>query len=103
MQSEILHSRRSVPPLVYIVLAQATRRWTENDITDAIFDEQIRRITREELVPKGLILLVRKLPLGHTQFIIKEKATGVVCDTKNFDANGDLVPHSSDLLEAVSV
>ena len=38
--------------------------------------EQIRRITREELEPKSLTLLVRESPADRTRFIIKECRTG---------------------------
>ena len=103
MQSEIFRRLRSVPPLVHIVLTQATRQRMGGEITDAIFDEQIRLITREELEPKGLTLLVRDLRGGRTRFIIKEKATGAVCDMQDFDAHGVLEPDSPDLAETSSV
>jgi len=100
MSNELLRRLPSVPPLVHIVLTQAVRRRSESEITDAIFDEQIRRLIREELVPKGFALSVQKLPRGRTCLTITETSTGLVCDLKNFDAHGVLEPDSADPVEA---
>lgn len=100
MHSAIFHRLRSVPPLVHIVLAQASRQRVAGGITAAIFDEQIRRLTREELEPRRLTLLTRELPGGRTRFIIKEKATRAVCDMLTFDADGVLETDSAELVES---
>lgn len=100
MKSEIFHRLRSVPPLVYIVITQATRRRVEGAITDAVFDEQIRRIEHEELTPNGMKLLVGELPGGRVRFIIKQAATGAVCDMLHFDADGALESDSAELSAA---
>ena len=97
MNSELFRRLRSVPPLVYVVLPQATRRRAEGAITDSVFDEQIRRIESEELLPKAMKLLVRELPEGRMRFIIKDEATGGVCDMLNFDADGALESDSAEL------
>ncbi len=99
MKSHTFHRLSSVPAIVHIVLAQATRLRTEGAITQTTFDEQIRRISQEELTPRKLKLLVRELPAGRTRYIIKEQKTGAVCDLLNFDENGALEPDSAALLE----
>ena len=96
MKSDVFPRLRSVPPIVRIIVTQATRRRADGGITQAIFEEQIRRITQEELEPKGLTLLVRDLPGGRTRVLIKEKATGTVCDMLDFALNGMLEPAVSD-------
>ncbi len=90
MQSEIFRRLKSVPTLVRIIITQAALRRAEGEITQAVFEEQIQRITREELEPKGLTLLVRELPAGRTRFLIKEKSDGAVCDLMDFAADGTL-------------
>jgi CheY-like chemotaxis protein len=77
-----------VPPIVRIVLTQATRLRAGGGISQTIFDEQIRRIDREELAPKGLGLLVRDLPGGRTRFLVKNKTTGSVCEMFEFSHDG---------------
>jgi len=90
MQSNALRTAGRVPAIVQIVLRQAVRRRAENGISGAVFEEQIRRLGREELEPKGLKLLVRELSEGRTRYIIKDQATGTVCDLLNFNAEGAL-------------
>ena len=90
MQSEMFHRFNSVPTIARIIITQATRRRAKRDITDAVFEEQIRRVRREELEPKGMTLLVRELPDRRTRFLIKEKATGAVFEMMDFAADGDM-------------
>lgn len=85
-----------VPAIVRIVAKEATRRRAMGAITDAIFVEQMGRIIREELEPKGLTLLVRDLSGGRTRFLIKRKATGTVCDMMDFSPDGSLEPETSE-------
>jgi hypothetical protein len=99
MQSEIFRRLPSVPALVHVVLTQATRRRAERSITDSVYNEQIDRIAREELNPKGLKLLVRELQGGRIRFIIKEQASGVVCEMMTFDSAGTLEPDSAELVD----
>ena len=87
MNSE-LRRLKSVPTIARIVIRMATLRRSDGSITEAVFLEQIRRITREELAPGGLTLLVRDLPNGRTRFIFKENATGIVCDMMEFTPDG---------------
>lgn len=86
-----------VPAIVRIVAKEATRRRAMGAITDAIFEEQIGRIIREELEPKGLMLLVRDLSGGRTRFLVKHKATGMVCDMMDFSSDGSLEPEITDV------
>ena len=90
MDSEIIRGSKSVPAIVRIVITQATRRRVEGSLTDADFEEQLRRITGEELDPKALILMVRNLSAGRTRFLIKEKDTGTVCEMMDFASDGTL-------------
>ena len=99
MKSNLSPRLKAVPPIVRIVLTQATRHRAQGLITDAVFEEQIRRIAREELEPKRLTLLARDLAGGRTRFIIKEQATGAVCDLLEFGMDGS---PESESIEACS-
>jgi hypothetical protein len=72
--------RRVLPPIVRIVLTQAARNRRRGAIPEEMFEAQVRRLSREELEPRGLELLVRDLPWGSTRFLVKAKTTGMVCD-----------------------
>ena len=74
------HSARPLPPIVRIVLAQAARRRLRGEITLERFEAQIERLSREELEPRGLSVLVRHLRWETTRFIIKTTTTGQVWD-----------------------
>jgi hypothetical protein len=80
---------RPLPPIVRIVLTQATRHRRRGLLTTEVFEAQLQRLAREELEPRGLTLLVRELSCGATRFIIKT-ATGQVCDL--FEVTLDDVP-----------
>ena len=92
----------SVPTIARIVIRQATLKRAEGSITQAIFEEQMQRIAREELAPKGVTLLIRDLPGGRTRFLFKENATGTVCEMMDFAADGRLENEEADLAEAES-
>ncbi len=100
MNGALVRRRTAVPVIVYIVLTQATRKRAEGGITSGSFAEQIQRISREELLPKGMKLLVRELPGGRTRFIIKEQATDAVCDLLEFDVNGAPEGDSVELMDS---
>jgi CheY-like chemotaxis protein len=91
-----------VPPIVRIVLTQATRQRAGGGITQTIFDEQVRRIDSEELAPKGLGLLMRELPGGRTRFLVKNKVTGTVCEMFEFGHDGTHEPSDGSLRAADS-
>ena len=74
------HCDPAVPPIVRIVLTQAARHRMRGQIMAAKFDDQIKRLTKEELEPRGLSVLVRDLPSGTTRFIIKSRETGRALD-----------------------
>jgi hypothetical protein len=95
MQSEISRRRQRVPPIVHVVLTQATRRRAQGGMSEALFEEHIRRLAHEELEPEGLKLLACRLSGGRTRFIIKEQATGTDCGRLHFDAQGMLEPDSA--------
>ena len=70
----------TVPEIVRIVLSQADKQRRAGLITDALFEQQIRRIAAEELQPRQLTLLVRELADGRTRFLIKRAESGQVCE-----------------------
>ena len=80
--------RKPLPAIVQIVITQAVRHRAAGAISDQVFEEQIRRIAREELQPKDLTLLVRELPAGRTRFLVKKRGTGAVCEMLEFAADG---------------
>jgi len=49
-------------------------------ITEEDFARQVGRITKEELEPRGLTLVIRELADGRTRFLIKSGGSGRVCD-----------------------
>src|SRR5260221_90323 len=79
--------RQALAPINRIVLTQAAQFRRRGAITEETFESQLRRLAREELEPRGLELLVRDLPGGTTRFVVKAKATGIVCDM--IDCAGD--------------
>src|SRR5947208_113786 len=87
-----------VPAIVHIVAKEAIRQRTAGRITDEVFDAQLGRLIREELEPKGLTLLVRDLSGGRRRFLIKQKATGMVCDMMDFGPDGRLAAETSELV-----
>lgn len=68
------------PPIVRIVLTQAAQDLMRGQITLETFEAQVERLSREELEPRGLSVLVRDLGGGITRFIIKTTITGQVQD-----------------------
>jgi hypothetical protein len=46
---------------------------------ETVFHAQVARIIREELEPRGLLLLVRELTGGRIRFLVKAANTGRVC------------------------
>jgi hypothetical protein len=88
--------------MVYIVIVQATHRMAEGSITRTIFEQQIRRIEREELEPMGLTLLLRDLPDGRTRFLIKERSTGSIREMIDFTSEGILDHQISDAVSPVA-
>ena len=78
VRDERAHSARYIPPIVRIVLTQAARHRMRGQITTEKLKAQVKRISREELEPRGLSVLVRDLTCGTTRFFIKTTATGQV-------------------------
>lgn len=60
-----------LPEIVRVVLSQASRMRRLGAITDQYFDNQVSRLEKEELAPRGLHLLVDRLPDGDTRFTIE--------------------------------
>ncbi len=87
-ESRPAHSARPLPPIVRIVLTQATKHRMRGQITTVKFNAQIERLAREELEPRGLSVLVRDLRGGTTRFIIKTTATGQVWDMIEIGPDG---------------
>ena len=67
-----------LPPIVRIVLTQAERLRRLGAITEAKFEAQVRRLEREELNPRGLVLQVRHLSSGGARFLLRATDTGTV-------------------------
>ena len=91
MNSEILHRARKVPTIVSIVVAQLAKLRAVGKVTDFVFNSQLQRLAQEELESRALTLLVRDLPNGRTRFLVKDPATGTVCDMMEFERDGSRV------------
>ena len=90
MQTDVTPCLKNVPPMVYIIIAQAARNRASGKISPSTFDQNIRRLERELLEKQGLALLVCDLADGRTRFLIKQRNTGTVCDLLEFTADGKL-------------
>jgi hypothetical protein len=89
MKSESVIPRwRAVPGIVRIVLSQAVRRRADGTIPEGMFQAQIHRLEKEELSPRGFVLLTRELSAGGTRFVIKDTATNEVRDLLEFQSDG---------------
>jgi hypothetical protein len=97
IESEYSPRLKPLPPIVRIVIAQATRWRAMGLIPESIFEAQISRLAREELEPKGLTLVVRDLPDGRTRFLVKKTATATVCEMMDFASDGKLEPEGEDV------
>ena len=84
VKTEMFQRLNSMPPIVRIVIAQAVRARALGGINERIFSEQMNRLRREELEPKGLTLLARDLPGGRTRILLKEMAGGAIRDMLDF-------------------
>jgi hypothetical protein len=98
MSAEPLPRSRIIPGIVRIVLSQAMRRRADGTMPAGIFHGQIRRLEKEELNPRGFALMVRELRAGRTRFIIKDIATGDICDLLEFESNGAPEEDTADAL-----
>ncbi len=71
---------RRPPEIVRIVLSQLARQHSSNELTRHDLLAKLNRLSREELAPRHLLLIVRDLPNGTMRFIVKEEPTGAICD-----------------------
>jgi CheY-like chemotaxis protein len=78
-RSDPMPSARPLPPIVRIVLIQATLHRLRGQITPEVFEAQIRRLSREELEPRGLTLSMSVVKGPATRCLIKT-GTGEVHD-----------------------
>jgi len=78
VRDEQANSAQHVPPIVRIVLTQATRRRMRGQITNQKLKAQVARLSREELQPRGLSVQGRDLNSGTRRFFIRTTATGQV-------------------------
>ncbi|HEX8296036.1 MAG TPA: hypothetical protein VF593_07030 [Chthoniobacteraceae bacterium] len=84
MNAPLKHPK--IPEIVHIVLSQADRHRRAGLISEEFFEGQVRRLTREELEPRCLTLLIRELSDGRTRFLIKRTDSGQVCDMFETDS-----------------
>lgn len=71
-------SSTNIPEIVPIVLTQADRQRRAGTLSEEIYDNQVRRLVKEELEPRRLTLLIRGLADGRTRFLIKCASSGQV-------------------------
>ena len=70
-----------IPPIIRIVLTQATRHWMRGQISFARFRAQVQRLSREELATRGLALRSDKSAGGGKRWIIEVAKSGKVLET----------------------
>ena len=73
-----------MPPIVNIVLSQVSRHRSEGTMNDADFNEEISRLERQELQPRGLVLAFNELSGGRMRFVVKSGTTGEVRQTLEY-------------------
>jgi len=61
-----------VSEIVPIVLRELARQYTGGHLTEEEFQTKLKRLENEELDPKNLKLLMRKLSDGKIRFLIKD-------------------------------
>jgi hypothetical protein len=71
-------SSQRVPNIVPVILAHVARQRRDGDLTAAAYDEKLSRLKREELGPRGFVLLETPLAGGCTRYLIKEGRTGTI-------------------------
>ncbi len=69
-----------LPPIIRIVLTQATRHWMRGLISPARFQAQVQRLAREELTTRGLALKGRRSRCGGKVWIIEVADSGKVLE-----------------------
>ena len=75
-------STETLPEIVRIVLTQATQHWLHDKISTEVFADQVERLRREELEPRGLTMKEQHLPWSKiVRFVIKAEHKGQVLDT----------------------
>src|SRR5436305_208363 len=66
----------AVPEIVRVILTHVDRQRREGDITADMYDEKLSRLKREELGPRGFMLLETALTGGRTRYLITEGRSG---------------------------
>jgi len=70
-----------IPPIIRIVLTQATRHWMRGQISFARFRAQVQRLSREELATRGLALRSDQPAGGGKRWFIEVAKSGKVVET----------------------
>jgi hypothetical protein len=70
-------SSTDVPEIIQAVLIQAARLRTAGLISSRQLALQLKRLTAEELLPRGLSMVVEKKRAGGARYILKEKGGAV--------------------------
>ncbi len=78
---EVVTKSPQLPPIIRIVLTQATRFWMRGQISLARFKAQVQRLSREELATRGLALRTRESGCGGKLWIIEVAKSGKVLET----------------------
>jgi hypothetical protein len=66
-------SAPAIPEIVQAVLIQASRLRAAGVITTRLFNSQLKRLVSEELLPRGLSVVVQKTPAGQSRLVLKER------------------------------
>jgi len=73
-------SPHGVPEIIQAVLIQAARLRTAGLISSRQLALQLKRLTAEELLPRGLSMVVEKKRAGGARYILKEKGGSGAAD-----------------------
>jgi hypothetical protein len=83
---QVLRACAPLPPIVRIVLTQATRHRMRGQISLARFQAQVQRLSREELATRGLALKAQSSPRGRKRWVIEVAKSGKVLETIEISA-----------------
>jgi hypothetical protein len=72
-QDELNTFSPDVPEIVHAVLIQAARLHSLGAISARHFKANLKRLVSEELLPRGLSVVVQRTSPGHSRFILKEQ------------------------------
>ena len=74
----------SVDATVHDELPRIVKSRTAGELSQAEFEDQVRKISRERFQPRGLMLQIKEISARRARFLIRACQTGILCHTVDF-------------------